>query len=109
MLSLASSRRAKDAVLRPLDAQFERRVKGCQEKTAIWVIELMAPRSDQEHVAFVHAVGGTQVSYFPLLKWRLRAAAEGSLQALGGSFPRWHEPSYGLPSRTAYGRSRRYG
>ena len=84
MLSLASSRSTKDVVLRPLERQFGGRVKRCQEKTAIWVIELMAPGSDQEHVAFVHAVGGTQVSYFPLLKWRLRAAAEGSLQALGG-------------------------
>jgi hypothetical protein len=57
MLSLASSRRAKDAVLRPLEAQFESLVKGCQEKTTIWVIELMAPRSDQEHVGSLHVVG----------------------------------------------------
>ena len=59
MLSLASSRRAKDAVLQPLEAQFERGVNRCQEKTVIWVIELMAPRFDQEHVALLHAVGGT--------------------------------------------------
>jgi hypothetical protein len=59
MLSLASSRSTRNLVLRPLDAQFERRVKGCQEKTVIWVIELMAPRFDQEHVALLHAVGDT--------------------------------------------------
>jgi hypothetical protein len=59
MLSLASSRRAKDAVLRPLEAQFESLVKGCQEKTTIWAIELMPPRSDQEHVGFLHVVGET--------------------------------------------------
>jgi hypothetical protein len=35
MLSLASGRRSRDAVLRPLDKQFESAVKGCQEKTAI--------------------------------------------------------------------------
>jgi hypothetical protein len=59
MLSLASSRGARDVVLRPLEREFESRVKGCQEKTTIWAIELMVLRLDQEHVAFVHAVGGT--------------------------------------------------
>jgi len=59
MLSLASSRRTRDVVLRPLEREFESLVKGCQEKTAIWVIELMLPSLDQEHVASIHVVGGT--------------------------------------------------
>jgi len=57
MLSLASSRKPEDAVLRLLEAQCERGVKECQEKTAIWVIELMAPISDQEGVASLHEFG----------------------------------------------------
>jgi len=59
-----------DAVarLRPKDefAQFyglwaesESVVKGCQEETTIWVIELMLPGIDQEHVAPIHALGST--------------------------------------------------
>jgi hypothetical protein len=44
-------------VLRPLETQFESLVKGCQEKTTIWAIELMALGIDQEDVAPIHALG----------------------------------------------------
>jgi hypothetical protein len=57
MLSLTSGRRAQHALLRPLENEFESPVKGCQEKTVIWAIELMLSRSDQQDVAVVHVVG----------------------------------------------------
>jgi len=58
MLSLASSRSTTTVVLRPLEREFESLVKGCQEKTTIWAIELMASRFEQEDVVPIHGLGG---------------------------------------------------
>jgi hypothetical protein len=58
MLSLASGRRAETLLLRPLEAEFERVVNGCQGKTTIWDIELMVLGIDQEHVGVIHDLGG---------------------------------------------------